>query len=333
MTEKVKKRKKRSQSLKLAKQTVSSSKTSKNNKAKKVLKASPPKPKPKTRKRKPNGATKDPTQQYLSEIGISPLLSAEEEVYFSRLLLKGNKKAKKRMIKSNLRLVVKIARRYINRGLPFLDLIEEGNLGLIRAVEKFDPEMGNRFSTYATWWIRQSVERAIMNQTRTIRLPIHVIKELNSCLRASRKLSSDLEQEPTIEEIAEVAEKPVQLVKSLLSFKESTSSADVPINSQSDRTILDNYADEYITNPIEYLQDHKLKRQIEACLKILNNEQQEILARRFGLCGYHRSTFQEVGDKMGLTRERVRQVQLQALNSLRKILDEKGISLDSVLKD
>src|SRR5690606_4333030 len=151
----------------------------------------------------------DATQIYLGEIGFSPLLSAEEEVYFSRLALKGDQAARKRMIASNLRLVVKIARRYINRGLALLDLIEEGNLGRIRAVEKFDPERGFRFSTYATWWIRQTIERAIMNQTRTIRLPIHVVKELNIYLRAARELSQKLDHEPTPEEIAQLLDRPV----------------------------------------------------------------------------------------------------------------------------
>src|SRR5690554_2297113 len=158
----------------------------------------------------------DPTQLYLNEIGFSPLLTPEEEVYFARLARKGEESGRKRMIESNLRLVVKIARRYVNRGLTLLDLIEEGNLGLIRAVEKFDPERGFRFSTYATWWIRQTIERAIMNQTRTIRLPIHVVKELNIYLRAARELTQKLDHEPTAEEIARMVDKPVADVKRML---------------------------------------------------------------------------------------------------------------------
>lgn len=165
--------------------------------------------------------TMDATQIYLGEIGFSPLLTAEEEVYFSRLALKGDQAARKRMIESNLRLVVKIARRYINRGLALLDLIEEGNLGLIRAVEKFDPERGFRFSTYATWWIRQTIERAIMNQTRTIRLPIHVVKELNIYLRAARELSQRLDHEPTPEEIAAALDRPVEEVRRMLKLNEN----------------------------------------------------------------------------------------------------------------
>jgi RNA polymerase nonessential primary-like sigma factor len=157
----------------------------------------------------------DPTRLYLNEIGASPLLTAEEEVRFSRLVQRGDEAARKHMIESNLRLVVKIARRYTNRGLAFLDLIEEGNLGLIRAVEKFDPERGFRFSTYATWWIRQTIERAIMNQTRTIRLPIHVVKEINSYLRAARSLAQKLDHEPNAEEIAELLHKPIQDVEKM----------------------------------------------------------------------------------------------------------------------
>src|SRR5690554_5956790 len=168
----------------------------------------------------------DATQMYLSEIGFSPLLSAEEEVYFARKALKGDEAARKRMIESNLRLVVKIARRYNNRGLALLDLIEEGNLGLIRAVEKFDPERGFRFSTYATWWIRQTIERAIMNQTRTIRLPIHVVKELNIYLRAARELTQKLDHEATAEEIADYLDKPVENVRKMLKLNERVSSID-----------------------------------------------------------------------------------------------------------
>ena len=158
----------------------------------------------------------DATQIYLNEIGFSPLLTPEEEVYYARLAQKGDDAGRKRMIESNLRLVVKIARRYVNRGLTLLDLIEEGNLGLIRAVEKFDPERGFRFSTYATWWIRQTIERAIMNQTRTIRLPIHVVKELNLYLRAARELTQKLDHEPTAEEIADLLDRPVEDVKRML---------------------------------------------------------------------------------------------------------------------
>jgi len=177
----------------------------------------------------------DATQIYLGEIGFSPLLSAEEEVYFSRKSLKGCEASRKRMIESNLRLVVKIARRYNNRGLALLDLIEEGNLGLIRAVEKFDPERGFRFSTYATWWIRQTIERAIMNQTRTIRLPIHVVKELNVYLRTARELTQKLDHEPTAEEIAEKLDRPVEDVTKMLRLNEKITSVDTPIGGDSEK--------------------------------------------------------------------------------------------------
>jgi RNA polymerase nonessential primary-like sigma factor len=171
----------------------------------------------------------DATQLYLGEIGFSPLLTAEEEVYFARRALRGDEAARNRMIESNLRLVVKIARRYNNRGLALLDLVEEGNLGLIRAVEKFDPERGFRFSTYATWWIRQTVERAIMNQTRTIRLPIHVVKELNVYLRTARELAQRLDHEPTAEDIAFLLDKPVEEVSRMLKLNEKICSVDTPI--------------------------------------------------------------------------------------------------------
>ncbi|MDX1467272.1 MAG: sigma-70 family RNA polymerase sigma factor, partial [Halomonas sp.] len=171
----------------------------------------------------------DATQIYLNEIGFSPLLTPEEEVFFGRLARKGDPLGRSRMIESNLRLVVKIARRYLNRGLTLLDLIEEGNLGLIRAVEKFDPERGFRFSTYATWWIRQTIERALMNQTRTIRLPIHVVKELNIYLRAARELTQKLDHEATAEEVADYLDKPVETVKKMMGLNERVSSVDDPM--------------------------------------------------------------------------------------------------------
>ena len=181
----------------------------------------------------------DATQLYLGEIGFSPLLTAEEEVLYARRALRGDEAARKRMIESNLRLVVKISRRYSNRGLALLDLIEEGNLGLIRAVEKFDPERGFRFSTYATWWIRQTIERALMNQTRTIRLPIHVVKELNIYLRTARELSQKLDHEPTAEEIAAQLDIPVEDVSKMLRLNERISSVDTPIGGDGEKALLD----------------------------------------------------------------------------------------------
>jgi RNA polymerase nonessential primary-like sigma factor len=274
--------------------------------------------------------TLDATQLYLNEIGFSPLLTPEEEVHFARMALRGEEAGRKRMIESNLRLVVKIARRYVNRGLTLLDLIEEGNLGLIRAVEKFDPERGFRFSTYATWWIRQTIERAIMNQTRTIRLPIHVVKELNVYLRAARELSQKLDHEPSAEEIANLLDKPVEDVKRMLGLNERVASVDTPIGQDSDKSLLDTIADVQVSDPAEVLQDDDLRESIAEWLGELSEKQREVVARRFGLRGYETSTLEEVGREIGLTRERVRQIQVEALKRLRSILEKQGLSSDSI---
>lgn len=274
----------------------------------------------------------DATQIYLNEIGFSPLLTPEEEVYFARLAQKGEESGRKRMIESNLRLVVKIARRYVNRGLSLLDLIEEGNLGLIRAVEKFDPERGFRFSTYATWWIRQTIERAIMNQTRTIRLPIHVVKELNLYLRAARELTQKLDHEPSHEEIAELLDKPVEDVKRMMGLNERVTSVDSPIGGNSEKSLLDTVADESASDPAEVLQENDLRGSIDEWLDQLSDKQQEVLARRFGLRGYQMSTLEEVGREIGLTRERVRQIQVEALKRLRDILEKQGLSGETLFK-
>ena len=272
----------------------------------------------------------DATQLYLGEIGFSPLLSAEEEVYYSRKAQKGHEPSRQRMIESNLRLVVKIARRYTNRGLALLDLIEEGNLGLIRAVEKFDPERGFRFSTYATWWIRQTIERAIMNQTRTIRLPIHVVKELNVYLRAARELAQQLDHEPTAEEIAAKLDKPVEDVAKMLSLNEKITSVDTPLGVDSDKSILDTVADPSDDTPAERLQSQDLSNSIESWLMELSDKQREVLSRRFGLLGYEQATLEEVGREIGLTRERVRQIQVEALKKLREMVEGEGLSIESL---
>ncbi|MFT4825192.1 MAG: RNA polymerase nonessential primary-like sigma factor [Cryomorphaceae bacterium] len=272
----------------------------------------------------------DATQLYLNEIGFSPLLSAEEERYYSRLALSGDESGRKRMIESNLRLVVKISRRYINRGLTLLDLIEEGNLGLIRAVEKFDPERGFRFSTYATWWIRQTIERAIMNQTRTIRLPIHVVKELNVYLRAARQLTQQLDHEPSAEEIANMLDKPACDVKRLLGLNERVTSVDTPVGPDSDRSVVDTIADTRVSDPSQLLQDNDIKDSIGDWLEELSDKQCEVVSRRFGLRGYESSTLEEVGREIGLTRERVRQIQVEALKRLRVIMETQGLSSDSL---
>jgi RNA polymerase nonessential primary-like sigma factor len=272
----------------------------------------------------------DPTQIYLSEIGYTPLLTPEEEVIFGRGALKGEPAARKRMIESNLRLVVKIARRYINRGLALLDLIEEGNLGLMRAVEKFDPDRGFRFSTYATWWIRQTIERAIMNQTRTIRLPIHVVKELNVYLRAARALTQQLDHEPTPEEIAEMVDKPIEDVKKMLGLNEHVASIDSPIGTESgSKTLLETVSDNN-SDPADTLIDENLRSRLDEWLERLTENQREVIARRFGLRGFERATLEEVGAEIGLTRERVRQIQVEALKTLRGILEAEGLSQDTL---
>ncbi|MCG8433628.1 MAG: RNA polymerase sigma factor RpoS [Gammaproteobacteria bacterium] len=274
----------------------------------------------------------DATRMYLSEIGYSPLLSAEEEVYYARKALKGDEASRKRMIESNLRLVVKIARRYVNRGLPLLDLIEEGNLGLIHAVEKFDPERGFRFSTYATWWIRQTIERAIMNQTRTIRLPIHVIKEINLYLRAARKLSQNLDREPSAEEIAEILDRPIEDVKRMLGLNERIASVDSPIGKDGDRLLLDAIPDDNNTDPSKLLQNEDLQIVVEKWLARLNDKQREVVERRFGLNGHEKATLEEVGNEIGVTRERVRQIQMDALKRLRHILESEGLSEEALFE-
>lgn len=274
----------------------------------------------------------DATRLYLSEIGFSPLLSAEEEVRYARLALAGDARARNHMIESNLRLVVKIARRYLNRGLPLLDLIEEGNLGLIRAVEKFDPERGFRFSTYATWWIRQTIERAIMNQTRTIRLPIHVVKELNVYLRAARHLAQTEGGEPTPDDIARFLDKPAEDVMRLMGFKERIASVDEPLGRDTEKSMLESIPDEGNTDPAEILQDDDMQSHLEIWLSQLNEKQREVVIRRFGLEGRGVSTLEEVGKEIGVTRERVRQIQMEALRRLRQILENDGFSVETLFE-
>jgi RNA polymerase nonessential primary-like sigma factor len=274
----------------------------------------------------------DATRMYLSEIGFSPLLSAEEEVYYSRRALRGDEASRQRMIESNLRLVVKIARRYMNRGLPLLDLIEEGNLGLIHAVKKFDPERGFRFSTYATWWIRQTIERAIMNQTRTIRLPIHIIKEINIYLRAARKLQQELDRDPTPEEIGRFLDKPAGEVKRLLGLNERIASVNAPLSKEGDRILLDAIPDDEKTDPWRQLQDENLHQVIHRWMDCLSEKQRQVVERRFGLNGYEKATLEEVGNEIGVTRERVRQIQMDALKRLRQIMEREGLTEEALFE-
>lgn len=273
----------------------------------------------------------DSMQLYFNEIGFHPLLTAEEEVFYSRMAQNGEELGRQKMIESNLRLVVKIAKRYVNRGLVLMDLIEEGNLGLIRAVEKFDPEKGFRFSTYATWWIRQNVERALMNQTRTIRLPVHVVKELNVCLRASRELAQKLDHEPTAEDIAELVDKPVASVRKLLKLNERVTSADAPSARDSERTVVDTIADGPKADPAAILQDNNIMSNLDEWIDLLPDKHREVLAKRFGLRGHEPVTLEELGAEIGLTRERVRQIQVEALRKLRTILESHGLDNETVL--
>jgi RNA polymerase nonessential primary-like sigma factor len=276
--------------------------------------------------------TLDATQLYLNEIGFVPLLTADEEKHYARLTQLGDAAARKRMIESNLRLVVKIARRYLHRGMSLLDLVEEGNLGLMRAVEKFDPERGFRFSTYATWWIRQTIERAIMNQARTIRLPIHVVKDLNGCLRAARELTQQLDHEPSTREIALRLDKPTQEVARLLGFNERMASMDAPLGPDSEASVVETIADEGSGDPSDELQDQLIHDSIADWLGQLTEKQREVVSRRFGLLGHDSCTLEEVGREIGLTRERVRQIQVEALRRLRRLLERQGLSADSLLQ-
>ena len=271
----------------------------------------------------------DATRLYLGKIGGSPLLTACEEVDYARRVQQGEAAARRRMVESNLRLVVKIARRYLNRGLTLLDLIEEGNLGLIHAVEKFDPELGFRFSTYATWWIRQTIERAIMNQTRTIRLPIHIHKEINLYLRTARRLTQSLDHEPSVEDIGQALHKPAVDIQRMLGLSERVSSINVPVGKDEDRRLLEAIPDNN-PEPFQALQDEDLLARLQLWLRQLSPKQRIVVERRFGLNGEERATLEQVGSEIGVTRERVRQIQIDALRQLRKILEHEGISADAL---
>jgi len=274
----------------------------------------------------------DATKIYLSEIGNSELLTAVEEVYYSRLARDGDKASRNKMIESNLRLVVKIARRYLNRGLALLDLIEEGNLGLIKAVEKYDPELGFRFSTYATWWIKQTIERALMSQARTIRLPVHVLKEINLYARASKQLSNDFEHSPSSEDIAQLLDQPVERIEKILTINKKTSSIDDALSLNSDLALIDSLYDDEAQETIDEMQEEEMSKNIDQWLLQLKPNQREVVERRFGLHGYQSSTLVEIGDEIGVTRERVRQIQIEALRKLKKILQKDGFDIDEIFK-
>lgn len=274
---------------------------------------------------KPIDTSLDATCIYLKEIGHTPLLSAEEEVFYARRALKGDGASRRRMIESNLRLVVKISRRYLNRGLSLLDLIEEGNLGLIHAVEKFDPEKGFRFSTYATWWIRQNIERGLMNQARTIRLPVHIVKRLNCFLRAQRDYVRETGQEAGSREIAESTGSSRLDVERLMILNEELSSVDAPAAADSETAVVDMLSAETKQNPRNHVQTSEMRVRIERWLQQLTEKQREIICRRFGLRGFDTDTLENVGLEVGLTRERVRQIQIEALQQLKLLISREGL--------
>ncbi|MBM3114347.1 RNA polymerase sigma factor RpoS [Jeongeupia naejangsanensis] len=276
-------------------------------------------------------STGDVTQIYLNEIGRSPLLKPDQERELARRVVQGDFEARQKMIEHNLRLVVNIAKHYINRGMTLLDLIEEGNIGLMHALEKFDPERGFRFSTYATWWIRQSIERAIMNQSRTIRLPVHVIKELNVYLRAQRHLETHLGYEPSLEDVAHLVGKDVEDVRRVMGLNERVASLDAPLDIDPMLTIGESIPDEQNEGPEMILQNAEIQRYVREWLRQLNEKQRMVIERRYGLNGYEICTLEDLAASLSLTRERVRQIQIEALEQLRRILRRYGVSRDVVL--
>jgi len=273
----------------------------------------------------------DATLIYLREIGQNSLLTAEEEVRLARLVRLGDFAARQRMIECNLRLVVNIAKHYVNRGMALLDLIEEGNLGLMHALEKFDPERGYRFSTYATWWIRQNVERAIMNQSRTIRLPVHIVKELNTYLRAWRHLEAHNEREPTVADVAHLLERPEEDVRYVLGLNERMASLDAPLDIDPSLSIGEAIPDEQGLQPEILLQNAEIEAYVHEWMEELSDKQCWVIERRFGLNGQDPQTLEELAGGLAITRERVRQIQLEALQVLRRLLKRKGVSKDVLL--
>ncbi|MDX5444507.1 MAG: RNA polymerase sigma factor RpoS [Zoogloeaceae bacterium] len=273
----------------------------------------------------------DVTQIYLNEIGANPLLTAEEEGVLTRRVKAGDFDARQTMIERNLRLVVNIAKHYLNRGIPLLDLVEEGNLGLMHALEKFDPERGFRFSTYATWWIRQNIERAIMNQSRTIRLPVHVVKELNQVLRAQRKLAALGNGEYTLEDVSAATGKSVDEVRGLLALGEHTASLDAPLDIDPNLSIGESLADEQACPVDMAIQSHEVEDLVRDWISKLTEKQRTVIRHRYGIDECEIMTLEELAVQLGLTRERVRQIQLEALGQLRQSIRRRGIPPEVLL--
>ena len=277
----------------------------------------------------------DITQIYLNEIGQNALLTATEELECARATRAGDFDARQKMIEHNLRLVVSIAKHYLNRGLTLADLIEEGNLGLIHALEKFDPERGFRFTTYATWWIRQSIERAIMNQSRTVRLPAHVVKELNIVLRALRHLETHgmlgEGRDPTLDDVAHLLGKPVEQVRKVLGYNEHVTSLDAPLDADAGLSVGDQLADDDAPSPELVLHNSEIENWIRQWLEELSDRQRQVIERRYGLNGTDVATLEQLAGELGVTRERVRQIQAEALDKLRARLRVRGLSRDALL--
>ena len=259
----------------------------------------------------------DPVRMYLKEIGKVPLLSADEEIELAKRMSEGDEEAKKRLAEANLRLVVSIAKRYVGRGMLFLDLIQEGNLGLIKAVEKFDYQKGFKFSTYATWWIRQAITRAIADQARTIRIPVHMVETINKLIRVSRQLLQELGREPLPEEIAEELDMPVERVREILKISQEPVSLETPIGEEEDSHLGDFIQDDNVPVPAEAAAATLLKEQLNEVLDTLTEREQKVLRLRFGMNDGRARTLEEVGKEFDVTRERIRQIEAKALRKLR----------------
>ena len=259
----------------------------------------------------------DPVRMYLKEIGRVPLLTADEEVSLALKIEQGDQEAKQRLAEANLRLVVSIAKRYVGRGMQFLDLIQEGNMGLMKAVEKFDYRKGFKFSTYATWWIRQAITRAIADQARTIRIPVHMVETINKLIRIQRQLLQELGKEPTPEQIAEKMEMPTEKVREILKIAQEPVSLETPIGEEDDSHLGDFIEDQEATSPAEHAAYELLKEQLEDVLDTLTDREENVLRLRFGIDDGRTRTLEEVGKVFGVTRERIRQIEAKALRKLR----------------